>query len=61
MRVNLSVIPGWKRMLAVALPVLLGIGAVAGAYVFTSSTTKAAQTTTAASGPVPHEARGSRL
>jgi len=44
----LSLIPGWKRLLAVALPVLLGIGAVAGAYVFTSSTAKAGGTTTAA-------------
>jgi competence protein ComEA len=48
MRVNLSVTPGWKPMLAVALPVLLAIGAVAGAYAFTSSTTRAGQTTTAA-------------
>ncbi len=48
MRVNLGVIPGAKPLLAIALPVLLGIGAVAGAYAFTSSTTKAGQTTTAA-------------
>ena len=48
MRVNLSVIPGWKPMLAVALPALLAIGAVAGAYAFTSSTTKGGQAPTAA-------------
>src|SRR5260370_11388928 len=48
MRVNLSVIPGAKPLLAIALPVLLAIGAVAGAYAFTSSTTKAGQATTAA-------------
>src|SRR5713226_6678856 len=46
MRVHLSVIPGWQP-LAIALPVLLAIGAVAGAYAFTSATTKAGQTTTA--------------
>src|SRR5260221_9147585 len=48
MRKPLSLIPSWKPLLAVALPVLLGIGAVAGAYAFTSATTKAGQTTTAA-------------
>src|SRR5260370_2888442 len=48
MRVHLSVIPGWKPLLAIALPVLLAIGAGAGVYVFTSATTKAGQTTTAA-------------
>src|SRR5260370_20344504 len=48
MRVNLSVIPGAKPLLAIALPMLLAIGAVAGAYAFTSSTTKAGQATTAA-------------
>src|SRR5260370_14865437 len=47
MRVHLSVIPGWQHLLAISLPVLLGIGAVAGAYAFTSATTKAGQTTTA--------------
>jgi competence protein ComEA len=47
MRVHLSVIPGWQSLLAIALPVLLAIGAVAGAYAFTSATTKAGQTTTA--------------
>src|SRR5260370_41645116 len=48
MRVNLSVMPGARPVLAIALPMLLAIGAVAGAYAFTSSTTKAGQATTAA-------------
>src|SRR6266852_2652992 len=48
MRVNLSVIPGAKPLLAIALPVLVAIGAVAGAYAFTSATTKSGQATTAA-------------
>src|SRR6266481_4156914 len=48
MRVNLSVIPGAKPLLAIALPVLVAIGAVAGAYAFTSATTRSGQATTAA-------------
>ena len=36
MRDHITFIPGWKRLLGVALPVLLGIGAVAGAYAYTS-------------------------
>src|SRR5260370_10497736 len=48
MRVNLSVIPGAKPLLAIALPVLVAIGAVAGAYAFTSATTKSGLATTAA-------------
>jgi competence protein ComEA len=39
MRSHISVIPGWKALLALALPVLLGIGAVAAAYLYTSATT----------------------
>ena len=39
MRNHLSFIPGWRPALAIALPVLLGIGAVVGAYVYTSATT----------------------
>jgi competence protein ComEA len=39
MRNHLSVIPGWKPLLALAVPVLLGIGAVAAAYLYTSATT----------------------
>jgi competence protein ComEA len=48
MRRHLSVIPGWKPVLAIALPVLLGIGAVAGAYLYTSTASKPSQVTTAA-------------
>src|SRR5216683_1282139 len=40
MRRHLSLIPGWKPLLGFALPVLLGIGAVAGAYLYSSSTTR---------------------
>jgi len=36
---HLRLIPGWKPLLALALPVLLGIGAVAAAYLYTSATT----------------------
>jgi competence protein ComEA len=39
MRNHLSFIPGWKPLLALAVPVLLGIGAVAAAYLYTSATT----------------------
>lgn len=52
MRHHLSVLPGWKPLLAIALPVLLGIGAVVGAYFYTTATasprTAAATTATAA-------------
>jgi|SRR5438309_2991047 len=37
---HITFIPGWKQLLALVIPVLLGIGAVAGAYAFTSSTAK---------------------
>jgi competence protein ComEA len=30
-------IPGWKGLLALGLPILLGVGAVAGAYLYSSS------------------------
>ncbi|HEV3103226.1 MAG TPA: ComEA family DNA-binding protein [Candidatus Dormibacteraeota bacterium] len=33
MRNHLTVLPGWKRILALTLPVLLGLGAVIGVYV----------------------------
>ncbi len=39
MRSHVSLIPGWKPLLALAIPVLLGIGAVAAAYLYTSATT----------------------
>jgi competence protein ComEA len=37
MRSHLSFIPGWKPLLALTLPVLVGIGAVVGAYAYVSS------------------------
>jgi competence protein ComEA len=36
---HLSLIPGWKPLLVLALPVLLGIGAVAAAYLYASAAT----------------------
>src|SRR5258708_15142386 len=39
MRKHLSFIPGWKPLLAFTVPILLGIGAVAAAYLYTSATT----------------------
>ncbi len=41
MRNYLSFIPGWKPLLALAVPVLLGIGAVVAAYLYTSATAHA--------------------
>src|SRR4029077_5764036 len=43
MRDHLTFIPGWKQLLAVTLPLLLGAGAVAGAYAYTSGTAKPSQ------------------
>src|SRR6202011_408976 len=40
MRNHLSFVPGWKLLLALALPLLLGIGAVAGAYLYSSAAVK---------------------
>src|SRR5690348_5820799 len=48
MRPHLSLIPSWKPLMAGTLPVLLGIGAVAGAYIFISATAKTGDTTSAA-------------
>lgn len=33
MRNHLTLLPGWKRILALSLPVLLGLGAVVGVYI----------------------------
>jgi len=38
MRRHLSFMPSWKPLLAITLPVLLGVGAVVGAYAYTSAT-----------------------
>jgi competence protein ComEA len=38
MRNHLSFMPGWKPLLALTVPVLLGIGAVAAAYLYTAAT-----------------------
>ncbi|HEY1162633.1 MAG TPA: helix-hairpin-helix domain-containing protein [Candidatus Dormibacteraeota bacterium] len=37
MRNRLQLIPGWKGLLALGLPVLVGVGAVVGAYLYSSS------------------------
>ena len=52
MRNHLSFVPGWKPLLAVALPVLIGIGAVAGAVLYTSAITSSSPVTTAAAAAV---------
>src|SRR5260370_7176526 len=44
---HLSLIPGWKPLLVLALPVLLGIGTVGAAYLYTSATTHPGQMTAA--------------
>ena len=46
MRYRLTFIPGWKQLLAVTLPLLLGVGAVAGAYAYTTGTAKPTPVTT---------------
>jgi competence protein ComEA len=38
---KIQLIPGWKRLLAFGLPVLIGVGAVVGAYSYASSATSA--------------------
>jgi competence protein ComEA len=50
MRNHLTLLPGWKRILALTLPVLLGLGAVIGVYVVhaPAATSPAPVTTSAA-------------
>jgi competence protein ComEA len=50
MRNHLTLLPGWKRMLALTLPVLLGLGAVLGVYILhaPAATTPAPVTTATA-------------
>jgi competence protein ComEA len=53
MRRHLSFIPGWKPLLAITLPLLLGVGAVVGAYAYTSATASSSPVTNkAAAGTV---------
>jgi competence protein ComEA len=40
MRNHISFVPGWKLVLALGLPLLLGVGAVAGAYLYSSAAVK---------------------
>src|ERR1700716_3252002 len=40
MRNHASFVPGWKLFLALGLPLLLGVGAVAGAYMYSSAAFK---------------------
>jgi competence protein ComEA len=47
MRKHLTFIPGWKALLALAVPILLGIGVAAAAYLYTSATTHASPVTAA--------------
>jgi competence protein ComEA len=37
MRNRTHLVPGWKGLLALGLPVLIGVGAVVGAYIYSSS------------------------
>jgi competence protein ComEA len=49
MRNHLQLTPGWKRLLALALPVMVGIGALVGAHLYISAGSPAA----AAAQPAP--------
>jgi len=40
MRNHVSFVPGWKLLLALVLPLLLGVGSVAGAYLYSSAAGK---------------------
>jgi competence protein ComEA len=42
MGAHVRLIPGWKRLLAFGLPVLVGLGALVGAYLYASSASAAA-------------------
>lgn len=42
MRNHLQLVPGWKGLLALGLPLLVGVGAVVGAYFYSSSSSAAA-------------------
>src|ERR1700730_9586832 len=58
MRTPIQLIPGWKRLLVLGLPVLVAIGAVVGAYFYASAASTAtprqvAPTTTGLSLPPP--------
>lgn len=52
MRNHLTLIPGWKPLLLVALPVFLGIGAVAGAYAYNSANARTVPSTPATAAAV---------
>ena len=45
MRNHIQLLPGWKRLLALALPVMVGVGALVGAHLYMSAGTPAAATT----------------
>jgi len=42
MRTNLRLIPGWKQVLLLAAPIAIAVGAVAGAYLYSTSVAAAA-------------------
>jgi competence protein ComEA len=51
MRNHVSFVPGWKLLLALGLPLLLGVGAVAGAYLYSSAAIKPQPVQAAAAPP----------
>jgi competence protein ComEA len=48
MRNHLQLTPGWKRLVALSLPVLVGVGAVVGAHLYVSAGSPAAAAAAAA-------------
>jgi competence protein ComEA len=53
MRNHLQLTPGWKRLVAISLPLLVGVGAVVGAHLYVSAGSPAAAAAAAAPvGPV---------